>query len=246
MIQEYLSFSDLQGLDSSPSSVREAFKERFNNVTPDGIALNHETYYDAVKPPITEQYGHFCYKDLGIVDYSRGEEEPAQQAIIGSNTAYNRGDTEAEISLQVTGSWAETTGWNSSITTGLSFSQSFGLEGVFETGMEFSVDVTAGVSGEESISKSSTATVTVKVPPHSRVKVEMVATMKKEKLHFSAPIAVKGSFGANFPDRVDGHYFWFLDARTVLNKISGEINGVIEGTAAFDVHTDIGQAEPIG
>ena len=64
-------------------------------------------------------------------------------------------------------------------------------------------------------------------------------------MDFKAPIDVSGMFGANFPDRVRGHYFWFLSASEILPKTSGEISGTIEGTAAFDVHTDIGAAKPI-
>jgi hypothetical protein len=244
MIQEYLSFSDLPGLDSSPDAVRNKFKDHFGE-RPDGIALNKETYYDAVKPPITEQYSHYCYKTLGQYQFTSDSSEPPQQAIVGSNTAVNQGDTEAEIQLAVTGAWSETTGWSTSITTGMSFSTEFSIEGVFKMGTSFSVSVTAGASGSKSVSRSSTATVSVKVPPRSQVKVDMVATMKKENMDFKAPISVSGMFGANFPDRVQGHYFWFLGSTEILPKNSGEITGTIEGAAAFDVHTNIGKAIPI-
>lgn len=245
MIQEYLSFSDLSGLDSSPDAVRAKFQDHFGK-KPDGIALNKETYYDAVKPPITEQYSHYCYKTLGEYQFTEDSSEPPQQAIVGSNTAKNEGDTEAEIQLTVAGAWAETTGWSASVTTGMSFSEEFTIEGMFKMGTSFSVSVTAGKSGSETVSKSSSATVTVKIPPKSQVKVEMVATMKKERMDFKAPIAVSGMFGANFPDRVQDAYFWFLSASEILPKTSGEITGTIEGTAAFDVNTHIGQATPIG
>lgn len=69
MTQEYLSFSDLAGLDSSPDAVRSKFKDRFGK-NHDGISLNHETYYDAVKPRITEQYSHYCYKRLGQYQFT--------------------------------------------------------------------------------------------------------------------------------------------------------------------------------
>jgi len=112
-------------------------------------------------------------------------------------------------------------------------------------GMSFSVSVTAGKSDSSSVSKSSLATVTVKVPPKSQVEVRMVAMMKKEKMDFKSPIFVSGMFGANFPDRVQGHYFWFRSAPEILPKTSGEISGTIEGTAAFEVYTEIDPATSI-
>ena len=244
MAQEYLTFSDLQGLKSSPDAVREAFHRQFGK-QPDGIALNDSTYYKAVQPPITQQYGHYCYKNVSDYYFGTSQADPPHDAIVGSNTAVNHGDTEAETTLTVTGAWTEETGWSSSVTTGLTYSEEFTLEGVFKMGMSFSVAVTAGKSGSSSVSKSASASVTVKVPPRSQVIVNMVATMKKERMPFQAPISVTGMFGANFPDRVNGHYFWFSDVAGLVPTTHGEITGVVEGTAAFDVHTDIGPATPI-
>lgn len=244
MIKQYLAFSDLSGLGSSPDAVRSKFKDHFGE-KPDGIALNNETYFNAVTPPITQQYSHYCYKTLGDYHFTQDSSEPPQQAVVGSDTAINHSDQEAEISLTVQGAWNDQTGWSSSVTTGMTFSEEFTLEGVFKMGMEFSVSATAGKSGSSSVSKSSSATVTVKVPPKSKITVQMVATMKKEKMDFKVPIHVSGMFGANFPDRVKGHYFQFLSAGELLPKTSGEISGTIRGTAAFDVHTQIGLAEPI-
>ncbi len=51
--------------------------------------------------------------------------------------------------------------------------------------------------------------------------------------------------GANFPDRVQGHYFWFNDVGTLLPQTSGTLSGTITGTSAFNVQTNAGQAQPI-
>lgn len=244
MPQEYLVWSDLAALNSSPDAVRQKFGSMYGE-TPDGIALNDTTYYNAVTPAITQQYGHYCYKTLGTINYTEDAQTPPTQAIVGSNTAYNNSDTPATISLSVTGSWSETTGWSSSVTTGMTFSEEITLEGVFKMGMSFNVSATAGQSGSSTTEKSSTAGVTVTVPPHSMVRVDMVATMKSESLDFSAPIQVTGMMGANFPDRVQGHYFWFADVGTLLPQTSGMLNGTIKGASAFDVQTHIGQPQPI-
>ena len=73
----------------------------------------------------------------------------------------------------------------------------------------------------------------------------MVATMQEESMDFTAPIAVQGMFGANFPSRVHGHYFWFLSAGQVLAETSGEVKGTIKHTAALHVQTNVGASDPI-
>lgn len=246
MPQQQLVWADLDALGSSPADVRSYFASLYNGVTPDGIALNDQTYYNAVKPAITQQYSHYCYKRLGEIKYGEGVQTKPTQAVVGSNTAFNNGDTEATIGLTVAGAWTETTGWSSSVTAGMTFSSEITLEGVFKMGMSFSVSTTIGKSGSSSVNKSSSATVNVKVPAHSKLKVDMVATMKTEKMDFSSPIQVDGMLGANFPDRVNGHYFWFQPISALVPKTSGTLKGTIEGTSAFDVQTHIGQAVPIG
>ena len=243
-VQEYMTFDDLQGVDSSLNGVREAFSKEFGK-TPDGICVNKETYFNAVKPAITERYGYYCYKRLGQYEFTSDDVEPPQQAIVGSNTAINQGDSSATIQLTVNGSWSDSTGYTSSVTTGMNFSTQFDIEGAFKMGTEFSISVTAGSSHSSSVSRSASSSVSVTVPPRSKVKVDMTADMKKEKLAFKVPIEISGMFGANFPNPVKGHYFWFLDARTVLPKTSGEITGVINGTRSFAVQTIIRKAEPL-
>lgn len=243
-IQEKLSFSDLPSLNSSPESVRKAFKDTFG-VNPDGISVNSETYFNAVKPAITEQYGHPCYKTLGEFSYTKGNSVPPSSVIVGSNVAVNHGDEEATMTLEVQGSWQNEQTWSSESTTGLTLSSKFTIEGFFESGIEFSVSTTTGESKTESESKTAVARIEVTVPPRSKKKVVMVGTLKKESVNYRAPISVNGMFGANFPKKVQDHYFWFLDASRVLNKTSGEITGTIKNASVFDVHTEIGKTEPL-
>ncbi|CAM4196462.1 hydralysin-2 [Paenibacillus tarimensis] len=243
-ILEKLSLSELPALDSSPNSVRERFTKLYGS-KPDGIALNSETYFEGVNPAITEQYGHPCYKTLGPFTYEVGNGKPPEQAVVGYEYAVNYGNDPAEITLSVTGNWNEVQSWSSATTTSLTLSSKFTIEGVFESGAEFSVSTTVGQSSSTSVERSSSATVTVSVPPKSRKKVTMVGTMKQEIMNFHSPIKVQGMFGANFPSRVNGHYFWFNDASSVLNKTSGEIRGSVKNTAVFNVQTEIGESEPL-
>ena len=243
-VQELFSFSDLPAVDSSPTAVRQKFQDTFGK-NPDGICVNSETYFNAVKPAITQQYGHPCYKALGVFEYQEAASQPPQSAIVGSNYAINNGSEEAQISLTVDGSWSEETSWSSSTTTGLTISEEFTIEGVFKLGASFSVSTTVGESKSNTVAKSSSASVTVTVPPKSKKKIQMVGTLQEEAMNFQAPIAVQGMFGANFPDRVQGHYFWFLSAGQVLPQTTGEIQGTIKHTAVFNVQTEIGETEPL-
>ena len=64
IIQEKLSFSDLDSLDSTTDSMMDAFKDLYG-ILPDEIAVNNETFPIHNKTAITERYGHACYKMLG-------------------------------------------------------------------------------------------------------------------------------------------------------------------------------------
>ncbi|HXR79193.1 MAG TPA: hypothetical protein VN737_24675 [Bryobacteraceae bacterium] len=242
--QQALSFNDLPALNSSPQAVRQKFQDLYSK-KPDGISVNDETYFGAVTPAITQQYGHPCYKTLGEFNYVEAASKPPSDAIVGSNYATNDSDEEATITVTVEGAWSQTQSWSSESTTGLSFTEEFTIEGVFKVGTTFNVSTTVGQSKSNTVSKSASASVSVSVPAHSRKQITMVATMQQETLNFTAPISVQGMFGANFPDRVKGHYFWFNDATQLLPTTSGQIKGSISNTSALHVQTTVGKAEPV-
>ena len=250
-VQELFTFADLPAVRSSPAAVRQKFQEHYGGANPDGISVNSETYYDAVKPAITEQYGHPCYKALGQINYQPTNGRQPKSAVVGQAYAINKSNKDAEVAVTIQGSWEEATSWSSETTTGLTLSQSFTLEGVFELGSEFSLSTTVGESKSKQEGRSSSVTTTVTVPAMSRARVNLVGTVQEEAMTFTAPIAVQGVFGANFPDRVSpndsepGHYFWFLSAQEVLPQTTGEITGIIKHTSVFDTQTEIGAIEPL-
>ncbi|XP_033098208.1 hydralysin-like [Anneissia japonica] len=242
--KEYLSFDDLNALDSSPVQVKDSFKKMYRT-DPDGIALNKETYFKAVKPAITEQYGHYAYKTAGQYQFTSGSVTEKGDAIVGSSTVRNESDTMSSMTVNVQGEWNDTTSYSTSSTTGLTFSNEITIEGFFKTGTEFSFSVTSEKSESKSVRKTSSTSVTVDVPPRSKVTVTMTGILTIEKMEFKVPIDVSGMFGANFPKRVKDHYFWFRDVHSVLPKTSGEISGVIENTNVLKVDTVITKAVPI-
>ncbi|XP_033096569.1 hydralysin-1-like [Anneissia japonica] len=250
MIKEHLSFDDLEAFNSNPNEVREAFENEFD-AKPDGIALNKEIYYDAVEPAITKQYGNYMYKQVSGYTITLGRSGVPDEAIVGSKTAINEGNTTAEMRVSVGVNWDETTSISSAITTGLSFTSEITIKTIFRMEGTLSVSVLAGKTETKSVSTSFVTSVHVKIPPRSKREVTMVALTETKTIDFEVPIRVNGWFGANFPNPVksdsdsDGHYFYFLHANSVLKNTFGNITGVIENTRFFNTETKIGKPVPI-
>jgi len=242
-IQQLLSFSDLTAFKSSEVDVQAAFEQHIGGSKP-GISVNAETALGGFNPPITVTYGHPCYKTLGDITYSAGQVTSTPSAVVGTNTVTNNGDSEITTSLSVTGSWSQSTSVSSSVTAGMSFTAGFNIE-VVSLSETISLSTTAGKSSTSTKGESSTATVTVTVPAHSKVTVNMVATLKTETINFSAPITATGMFGANYGSRVNGHYFWFLSAASIFGGNHGVLNGTLKNSKAFNVETNVMPAVPI-
>jgi hypothetical protein len=98
-----------------PIPVRQKFNDLYKN-NPDGICVNNDTYFNAVSPAITEQYGHPCYKTLGEFNYVEATSQPPSDAIVGTNYATNNSGEEATITVTVEGAWPQTQSWSSEST----------------------------------------------------------------------------------------------------------------------------------
>lgn len=246
--REYFSFNDLTAMGSSPAALREKIKSIYGS-NPAGLAVNHETYYNAVTPAITEQYGNWCYKTPGEYQFTQDVVDPdSQQVVGGSNYAYNRSSASATITVQVKGSFTETDSWDCSITTGMSYSAEVGIEGILKIGSSFSVSVSEGRSGSKSSTQEVTHTVAIDVPPGKKCKVSIMATSKSESMDYKVPIDVDGYFGSNFDYPVGGgggHYYWFNHSSQVLPRQSGELTGTIKCVRAMDAQTEVGEFEDI-
>nr|2ZTB_A Chain A, Crystal protein [Bacillus thuringiensis serovar dakota]2ZTB_B Chain B, Crystal protein [Bacillus thuringiensis serovar dakota] len=246
VIREYLMFNELSALSSSPESVRSRFSSIYGT-NPDGIALNNETYFNAVKPPITAQYGYYCYKNVGTVQYVNRPTDINPNVILAQDTLTNNTNEPFTTTITITGSFTNTSTVTSSTTTGFKFTSKLSIKKVFEIGGEVSFSTTIGTSETTTETITVSKSVTVTVPAQSRRTIQLTAKIAKESADFSAPITVDGYFGANFPKRVGpgGHYFWFNPARDVLNTTSGTLRGTVTNVSSFDFQTIVQPARSL-
>ncbi|MGX5376484.1 hydralysin-2 [Bacillus cereus] len=243
IIQELLSFSDLDSLDSTPDSIIDAFKDLYG-LLPDEISVNNETFPSHNKLAITKQYGHPCYKMLGPFTFHNIKKSTKTEVILGDQFVCNPCSQEAEIVVSIKEKWTNIQSWTSESTSGLTLSSEFIIEGEFKSGNKFNISTFIGESGSKSIITSPSIKRSVKVPPNSQIKITMLGTLITEILHFQSIITVQGMFGASFPHMVRGHYVGFKSAGHILNKTFGFIKGSINNTVLQDITMKIGEIEP--
>ncbi|EJR57370.1 hypothetical protein IIO_04897 [Bacillus cereus VD115] len=243
IIQEKLSFSDLDSLGSTTDSIMDAFKDLYG-LLPYEIAINNETFPIHNKPAITERYGHACYKTLGPFIFSNIEEPSKNEVSLGEQFVFNPSNEEAEIIVTIKEKWANIQSWTSESTTGLTLTSDFTMEGEFQFGNKFNISTFVGESNSKSIITSLSIERSIKVPPNSKIKVTTVGTLITEILHFQSIISVNGMFGACFPRMVRGHYVGFKSAGHILNKTFGSIKGAINSTTIKDIQIKTGKIEP--
>lgn len=245
LVAERLGFSDLTAVDSDAKGVRERFEKEFEK-RPNGVCVNDETAFDSIRPAPTQRYRLWCDKIGGAAVLGPQTAGSKSTQILGRNTATNRSDRDAEVTLEVSGSWSHTVSWSYTSTAGLKLSSKIKISAFFEAGGEVSFATTVGEAGSHTTSQQAKASVRVTVPPRSRQTIRLVGTAVEQRRRFKIPVSIHGWFGANFAEPVRGHYIWFLSAPAVLPRISGNWEGEITSAVVFDTRTEIDPAEPIG
>ncbi|PFV85567.1 hydralysin-2 [Bacillus thuringiensis] len=243
IIQEKLSFSDLDSLDSTTDSMMDAFKDLYG-ILPDEIAVNNETFPIHNKPAITERYGHACYKMLGPFIFRDLEEPSINEITLKEQFVYNPNNEEKEVVVTIKEQWANIQSWTSKSITGLTLKSDLIIAGKFQSGNEFNISTFVGESNSKSIHIFPSIEHSIKVPPNSKIKIAMIGTLITEVLHFQSIITVQGMLGACFPRMVRGHYVGFKSAGHILNKTFGVIEGSINNTVLQDIEMDIKGIEP--
>ena len=219
-------WNDLHNVGFGKSKVRQQYKETFGT-HPDGVHVNEG---------ICVKYGHYCYNYLGDVHtYAKGV------SVVSDVTASRdlENDTDTEVTQEVTLStdFAQSLTMIVTKSSEISFTGSITLGGEkfgLKTALSETFTIKNEVHSECKHSRSTTVsdTVTVTVPPHAKVRVELAVTWTKMTEDFEIPITISGYTGANFPHRVGhghGHYYWFCP---VPPNLKSKVTGVVE--SAYD------------
>lgn len=250
MAAEPLLFSDLQGLGSSVDSVTKKIEKKFN-ATPDGFCINDNgtsgAYLYENGTTVCTNYGWWCNKTAGEVTYQDGGTNKGSSTVLGTQIVENASDEEVTQTVTVTGVKTSSTTISSSITTGLELKASFTVTGVFETGVGFNMSTTVGNSQEDSNQWRVGETVTVKVPPNSKVELEIAGTIATSTVGFSFPVELTEGcyFGANFPHRVNDHYFLHVKGKDVLKHTHGTVTGTLTNVTQIDIKAKVSEATPL-
>ncbi len=227
--RESLYFSDLTHFGSSTELVRGMFEKRYEQVQPDGLALNGETqfnppaHYTPPRQTIAQAYGHAAHKIMGPMVYEhhirRGKEEELASRVIINDT-----DQEIEVTVTLEGLRNSTKKFELS---GMPWKSKIPLQGTFHDGSRFAVEVQVNKALRVTSPIQHSLSLKVIVPPHSRRLVSLFGTPVTQALHARARVAAAGRVGANFPRKVkpnndlpkDPAYFWFetLDRLAFMN-----------------------------
>ena len=163
---------------------------------------------------ICKEYGKYCYNILSDIAVLKKSIEPRN--IVGDEKTLNN-DSEQEATFSVTLEATHEKSAKLTVTKASSFSYkeaiTISAEDILSVSSEFSYEFKI----ENSVSSESTTsdTVTVKdsinltLQPNSSVIVRLDVKWLEEKSEIEIPINVVGHTGGDYPEPLDGHYYWF-------------------------------------
>ena len=184
--------------------VEDKYKE-WAGVKPDAVHLNDE---------FCENYGWRSYNLLGKVKYYDVSIVPKTRVTgerILENLTSEPYTTEVEISITMTESACTTVTSASSVSVGTQItlgSADLGIGSQFSQDFTFSNEV--GSSSCQSIEVRVTDKVSITVPPGAKyiAFLEVQWTQLEEQWEIPVKIDPSGLTGAQFPRKVEGHYYW--------------------------------------
>ncbi|NOQ26771.1 MAG: hypothetical protein GQ564_15530 [Bacteroidales bacterium] len=239
---EKLTFSDLEFYNASPSYIRQSFTDYFGT-TPDGIAVNNETYYNAVTPAITEQEGNYCYNKV----YSstiHNQSLSSYSSRVFETYATNGGPSAVPVTKHLAYTEATGTNWNITAGSSISLEATLGFHIPFTVDAESTLTVTGYLEGSTGGSASSafefSDDFTVTVPAYSKQKLSLHFVLADGVADLWWPVNLEGWFGANFPNKVNDHYWWFLNYTG-----SGTMVAHVTDHSSVRAYITIGDVEPL-
>ena len=246
--QVLTSWDDFKALNITKSMFSDAYKEKVGKGTkPDDVHLNDD---------FTMQYNWMSYNTVGETQVFDSNKKPmlnvGNQRTLVNKT--NKAFTQI-VKLSATQSKAaevyvtQTSGVSTTATISIK-ANVFGVEIGEEFSTTFHVSNESG--SKDTVSQSITISdqVEVTVPPNSQrtVKLEITWTAMKSQWKIPIDIQTDGRTGAQFPHKIDDHYFWsavhshlFPDKAPFQTYLTGEFD------ASYDIKgkTVVEDAKPI-
>lgn len=229
--QVLTSWKDFQSVFVTKDLVKDAYKKQYDNVTPDDVHLNDDFCF---------RYEWVSYNYLGdIRNYDVSIKPVANidaERVLTNNTDNPYKHT---VTLSVTRSKSAEV-WvtqSSSISVSASLtlgSQELGVQSQFSTSFQVSNEV--GSKDSTSTSVTVTDTIDVDVPAHSKITValEVSWTSRNQKWEIPVNIDPNGRTGAQFPKRVQGHYYWSMGNSALTDRpLQSKLSGQLE--ASYDI-----------
>lgn len=216
-IQQKLTFQNLSDMGFSHNRLKNLVTDYFDR-SPDGISINGERIYSApMNPTITEEYGHNAYIETGepTVTFTSGYHN---LNVVYDYTFHNYSGQEDSHTISRSYQKGRTTSWSSTTSVNVSVAGTVGLKGIADITVEVGVGSSATNGGSESEVITTTVSSTINVPPHSKRRVIFIEKVKEDDYQYRIPVSVSGRFGANFEDKLNGHYYWFASIRQLLGS----------------------------
>lgn len=190
---------------------------------PDGICVNdYKTSGSYSGYLLSDRYNWYSYLNIGTAKIKKQTVDTIYDNNIASVWVYNHSDTQTDKStLNYTFTKSQTNNWQNTSSLAVAVGAEFGVS-FLGTGGKGKIDITF----ENSFSNGSSSTETesigytywVELPPKTKRQVIIARRKIVTTIECEIPVNITGYVGANFPKKVDGHYFWGLPANLLLKN----------------------------
>ncbi|GAA0189409.1 hypothetical protein GCM10009122_49620 [Fulvivirga kasyanovii] len=224
-----VTWDDLKAIDSRYTDqhfMRYTFKDALNKGGrwPDGVSIN-DVHLGWGHNPSTK-YGWWCYKyftrkPIGSTEWKNS----GWKRVYGVNSITIPNWTSNEILHENTTDYvsisnAKQRNWSIEASASVTVGGKVGIPLVSEGSVEVTVSLGGSRGGEI------TQTITVnpptgwfKIPPHTDAVLTLAQTTSTATTKYDLPVRVEGWVGGNYGKRVDGHYFWAVNAGRMFKDI---------------------------
>ncbi|AZA53593.1 aerolysin family beta-barrel pore-forming toxin [Chryseobacterium sp. G0201] len=240
------------GYDITQSNARNSLKSIFsiNGITPDGISFNPDLSVDghssnnAGGVPNTHAIMGIPVVQINHKNFNLPDESFTTEAI---------NDSDEPMNIRV--SYSYKTGYKTTWKRVVSGSLKIGAKAKFQIPVigetEVSTEVTVGGQTEDGTETSTETTLTsiaiVPVPAKSKKMVTILSKTKESSVNYFVPITVGGTVRTNYPQKVNGHYFWSTPISSYpdfISKVKGE-TGIAKSINNVSVTILTSPAQPL-